>query len=112
MNKEEILKNINEMIELIDDECYLSIPEDIESIKGLLDLYNKEKEKNEMRRYNEIEQTKGLLKLYNQEKEKNKELEKEYDKLAKYFTENHISKDKIKDKIKEIKETEDLLKEN
>ena len=41
MNEEEILKNINEMITLIDDECYISIPEDIESIKGLFYLYNK-----------------------------------------------------------------------
>ena len=46
MNEEEILKNINEMITLIDDECYISIPEDIESIKGLFYLYNKYKKEN------------------------------------------------------------------
>lgn len=37
-----------------------------------------------------------------QEKEKNKELEENYDKLTKHFIENHISKDKIKEKIEEI----------
>lgn len=46
MNEEEIIKNINEMIELIEDECYISISEDIESIKGLLNYYHKYKEEN------------------------------------------------------------------
>ena len=45
MNEEEIIKNINEMIEY--DVCYILISEDIESIKGLLYLYNEYKKENE-----------------------------------------------------------------
>lgn len=82
MSEEEIIENINEMIELIDDECYISIPEDIESIKGLLDLYNKEKEQLELtRRDNAIIVSR----------------------IEKNVEKNYISNDKIKDKIEEIK---------
>ena len=44
----------------------------------------------------------GLLDLYQKEKEKNKELEANYDKLSRHFVNNHISKDKIKAKIEEV----------
>lgn len=45
----------------------------------------------------DIEAIENLIKGY-------RELEETYDKLAKHFVENHISKSKIKEKLEELKE--------
>lgn len=80
---EEEKKAIAHLEWLLDDEILAS--EDEPYIEIILNLIEK------------------LQKELNQEKEKNKELEQQYDKLSKYFIENHISKDKIKEKIEELK---------
>jgi hypothetical protein len=98
MSEEEILNKITEMInELRDDinrvEDWVNTGEDeekLETLEGILDLYNKEKEKNRI--------LEDLLqgRLY--------ELYLYYKKLAGSYQANSISKDKIRTKIKDLKE--------
>ena len=98
MSEKEIIKNEKEMIDnaecWIDDEEYSGAEErewakfEKETIEGLLDLYNKEKEKN-----NSIESQRLRDMCYKNDG-------------------NYISKDKIKEKIKQLeKEQEQNSKE-
>lgn len=78
MSEEEIIKNINEMIELINHECYISISEDIESIKALLSLYIILKTKYEKQKKINLEQNQYIDNLKTEIRElqeENEELE-------------------------------------
>jgi len=52
----------------------------------------------------DIKHLEGLLDLYTKEKEKNKELVEEFPKILEEATKNSISKDKIRNEIKELTE--------
>lgn len=113
MSEEEIIKEIE------------SLSPSEQAIQGILDLYNKEKEQNRV----SINSINDLMKECNQEnkrcaelaieldkeKEKNKELEEENDTLRvikKGFLKgqhsNCVQKEKIQEKIKNIKERRDI----
>lgn len=122
LSEEEIIEIIKDFLDLREihssdamAKSFLSIYK--EAIQGLLDLYNKEKEKNkELDRENQAlyesincDDNTMLAKLYQKEKEKNKELTDEYliqrDLInAEFLNENYISKDKIIEKIEEYEE--------
>ena len=87
--------------------------EDLQTLEGLLNLYNKEKEKNkeldrEAQGY--LEELAGdetsISILYQKEKEKNKLLiEGKFREVAdknSYIKDNYVSKDEIKEEIKEL----------
>lgn len=109
MSEEEILDEIRFCL---CGEYITSVHE--QAIKGLLDLYNKEKEENQLMKaeFNRLEdlednteQLKGLLE---DEREHNKKLQKELDlsndcNIAMDYTIKHsINKDIIKEKIEEL----------
>lgn len=86
MKIEEAIENLKEMIELHEDNCLITTEDDFESIKILLDLCNQYSDEN-------IRQT--TIKRVHEV------IEKDY-----------VSKDKIKEKIKEInKQKEKILHE-
>ena len=95
MSEEEIIKKANEFIstlnEIIYDESDWYDYEELESAKEQLPVI------------------KGLLKLYGEEKEKNKELEryKKYYRNERNLLDSYISKDEIKQRIKELEEMRD-----
>lgn len=72
------------------------------AIMNMIDLFNSKKRVIE-----------NLQMLLDKEKEKNKELEQafneDYNKLVVHFMENHISKDKIRNKINELEKDEDSM---
>lgn len=78
MNKEEIIKNIKEMIQWSDHNTYKI------ALQGILDLYNKEKEKN-----------KELT-------DKLKDCDLHYSKLYKFHNNNCVTKDRINQIIDEL----------
>lgn len=118
-----------------ESKTYKEVEKSIKAYKGLLDLYKKEKEQNsiikeklkelnipmetligEFNRLEDLEDDREQLKaLLKEEKEKNKELQnymKEF--LIPKSTINliYISKDKIRNKIKELEGQEDWYIEN
>ena len=80
MSEEEILKNIKELIQWNDYNTYKI------ALQGLLDLYNKEKEKN-INQFTEIESLKYAMPNM---------------KHIDIINQNYISKDKIKREIEEL----------
>ena len=90
MSEEEIIKIIKEKI-ILDFNCYNPIDKiELEAIQGILDLYNKEKEKNK--------------ELENKIKGKIEELQAMYDKLPKNPKEHLHSKTEYKIVIGELQE--------
>lgn len=120
LSEEEIIRKLKDLSENAIEYDWLSWDE-IDCIKELLDLYNKEKEKNKkLDRENQAlyesincEDKTMLERLYREEKEKNKELYSEIDRLQEenkcfkiasqgnfaeeFMKSNYISKDKIKE---------------
>lgn len=86
MNEEEIIKNVKEMIQWSDHNTYKM------ALQGLLDLYNKEKEKN-----------KELETKFKIEFNKRREIE-DLDLTTVYMNGFYDGEKKWKDKIKELLE--------
>ena len=91
MNEEEIML-------VIKDDCARFSKSKLEAIQGLLDLYQKEKEKN--KKYQRIE--KGTTIIY-----KSKAKYVREDRIEKYY----IDKNKIREKIKELEQFQEQHKE-
>lgn len=105
----EILKDFKKRINTWHAEL---VEEDIQAIETILDLYNKEKEKNKelsqelterICKNVEAEVFEEMRLELKQEKEKNKELEKE-NWIMRTVDKQYISKDKIRAKIKSLEE--------
>lgn len=112
MNEEEIIKDLKNFIALAQKEEnfiyyseYKFDNELAERVQGLLDLYKKEKEKNNNLQYDK----KFYQGVIDELKETNKELEEEIENwkfTKKYVQDNYIDKDKIRLLIKEYEFTE------
>jgi predicted RNase H-like nuclease (RuvC/YqgF family) len=120
MNEEEITERIKDLIHTCDfgiqqHGTYDDLFElDKTALEGILDLYNKEKEKNtELRiQISAREQVcEDLQEELEQEKEKNKELQKEIENwkfTAKYVEDNYIDKAKVRGKINKLNNSDFL----
>ena len=112
MSEEEIIKDLKNFIALAQKEEnfiyyseYKFDNELAERVQGLLDLYKKEKEKNNNLQYDK----KFYQGVIDELKETNKELEEEIENwkfTKKYVQDNYIDKDKIRLLIKEYEFTE------
>ena len=97
MSEEEINEDLKSIIEYIDKNLSMYCDtEDRNAIQGLLDLYNKEKEKNKTL---ETLLQGNLYQMYSYYKE-----------LASRYQANSISKDKIKEIIEELEENNKRIK--
>ena len=117
MSEEEIIKQLKEAC-ILDENCYevdCLYEKDLIAIRGLYDLYNKEKEEKqlmeaEFNRLEDLEDDREQLKiLLKEEKEKNQKiLSDNIETFQKLFAEEiskiYISKDKIREKIKHYEE--------
>lgn len=113
MSEEEIIEELKVLIGL--EEFNKLTYKENRAIQGLLDLYQKEKEKNKEIQNINFRVNKNLLEVaeqLEQEKKKNKELEDtlkhtqnswyEDTKIIENYKQNYISKDKIREKIEEL----------
>lgn len=111
MKIEEAIEDLKEMIELHEDNCLITTEDDFESIKILLDAYSKEKEKNKELMQDKID----LIKEHNVVKMKDVQEEllsmrntldlkqAEMEMLNNIIDTTYISKNKIREKIKELR---------
>jgi predicted nuclease with TOPRIM domain len=123
MGEDEIIKNLNDLLEhnYLEDIYYLREENDYivynNSIQGLLDLYNNQKQQfTELQAINEEHRKENgeLRKELKQKKEKIEAMNKGIDELVREKQDlktelymNSISKDKIRAKIKELEEKSD-----
>ena len=112
LSEEEIIERINKIAfyPIITDKKVIISRKDIEAIQGLLDLYNKEKEKNKILELAKIPYLEGEIMAYKENDAVQRKM------LNDAFDRGWIHKDKVRERIRELKiirdENADEIKRN